>query len=57
MPYASSSKAATNAPHRKNAALRSQYESRYQQRTTQKDSKRGKVPSGCRVVDRLMMSA
>ena len=38
MPYASSSKAATNAPHRKNAALRSQYESRYQQRTTQKDN-------------------
>ena len=37
MPYASSSTAATTAPHRKNAALRSQSESPYQQRTTQKD--------------------
>jgi antirestriction protein ArdC len=38
MPYASSSIAATNAPHRKNAALRSNSESPYQQRTTQKDN-------------------
>jgi antirestriction protein ArdC len=37
MPYASSSIAAT-APHRKNAALRSNSESPYQQRTTQKDN-------------------
>ncbi|HKS77116.1 MAG TPA: ArdC family protein [Terriglobales bacterium] len=38
MPYASSSTAATTAPHRKNAALRSNSESPYQQRTTQKDN-------------------
>lgn len=38
MPYASSSTAATTAPHRKNAALRSTSESPYQQRTTQKDN-------------------
>lgn len=38
MPYASSSTAATTAPHRKNAALRSDSESPYQQRTTQKDN-------------------
>lgn len=38
MPYASSSTAATTAPHRKNAALRTSSESPYQQRTTQKDT-------------------
>ena len=38
MPYAVSSKAATIAPHRENAALRNQSESPYQQRTTQKDN-------------------
>ena len=38
MPYPSSSTAATTAPHRKNAALRSTSESPYQQRTTQKDN-------------------
>ncbi|MGA7521499.1 MAG: ArdC family protein [Acidobacteriaceae bacterium] len=38
MPYASSSTAATTAPHRKNAALRSNSQSPYQQRTTQKDN-------------------
>jgi len=38
MPYASSSTAATTAPHRKNAALRTTSESPYQQRTTQKDN-------------------
>ena len=38
MPYESSSTAATTAPHRKNAALRSKSESPYQQRTTQKDN-------------------
>jgi hypothetical protein len=38
MPYASSSTAAITAPHRKNAALRSNSESPYQQRTTQKDN-------------------
>ena len=38
MPYASSSTAATIAPHRKNAALRNQSESPYQQRTAQKDN-------------------
>jgi len=38
MPYASSSTAATTAPHRKNAAVRSNSESPYQQRTTQKDN-------------------
>jgi antirestriction protein ArdC len=38
MPYASSSTAATTAPHRKNAALRNNSESPYQQRTTQKDN-------------------
>ena len=38
MPYASSSTAATIAPHRKNAALRNQSESPYQQRSTQKDN-------------------
>jgi antirestriction protein ArdC len=38
MPYASSSIAATTAPHRKNAALRSNSESPYQQRTTQKNN-------------------
>jgi hypothetical protein len=38
MPYASSSKAATTAPHRKNAALRTTSESPYQRRTTQKDN-------------------
>ena len=38
MPYASSNTAATTAPHRKNAALRSTSESPYQQRTTQKDN-------------------
>jgi hypothetical protein len=38
MPYASSSTAASTAPHRKNAALRSNSESPYQQRTTQKDN-------------------
>jgi hypothetical protein len=38
MPYASSSITATTAPHRKNAALRTNSESPYQQRTTQKDN-------------------
>jgi hypothetical protein len=38
MPYASSSTAATTAPHKKNAALRPTSESPYQQRTTQKDN-------------------
>jgi len=38
MPYASSSTAATTAPHRKNAALRTTSDSPYQQRTTQKDN-------------------
>ena len=38
MPYASSSTAATIAPHRKNAALRNLSESPYQQRSTQKDN-------------------
>ena len=38
MPYASSSQAATIAPHSKNAALRNQSESPYQQRNTQKDN-------------------
>ena len=38
MPYASSNTAATIAPHRKNAALRNQSESPYQQRTTQNDN-------------------
>ena len=38
MPYASGSTAATIAPHRKNAALRNQSESPYQQRSTQKDN-------------------
>jgi antirestriction protein ArdC len=38
MPYASSSTAATTAPHRKNAALRTTSESPYQQRTTKKDN-------------------
>jgi len=38
MPYASSSTATTTAPHRNNAALRSNSESPYQQRTTQKDN-------------------
>lgn len=38
MPYASSSTAATTAPHRRNAALRSNSDSPYQQRTTQKDN-------------------
>lgn len=38
MPYAPRNTAATTAPHRKNAALRSSSESPYQQRTTQKDN-------------------
>ena len=41
MPYTSSSTATTSsnpAPHSKNAALRNQSESPYQQRTTQKDN-------------------
>src|SRR5690348_81951 len=38
MPYASSSTATTTAPHRKNAALSTNSESPYQQRTTQKDN-------------------
>jgi len=38
MPYASSSTAATTAPHMKNAALRSNSESPYQQRSTQRDN-------------------
>ena len=38
MPYASSSTAATIAPHRNKAALRNTSESPYQQRNTQKDN-------------------
>ena len=41
MPYANSSTATTSsnpAPHSKNAALRNQSESPYQQRTSQKDN-------------------
>ena len=38
MPYTSSNTATTTAPHSKNAALRNQSESPYQQRTTQKDN-------------------
>ena len=38
MPYASSSRTATIAPHRKNAALRNQSKSPYQHRSTQKDN-------------------
>ena len=38
MTYAATSNNATTAPHSKNAALRNQSESPYQQRTTQKDN-------------------